>query len=92
MYSNDDIQEMIDRILTDKLFAREFEKQLNQTNAMDKIAITAVLNEGYYETFDRYDSDVCEQFIEMYESANNELEGHSHTDNFVMNALEEMDK
>lgn len=85
MYSNDDVQEMIDRILTDKLFAREFEKQLNKTNPMDKIAITAVLNEGYYETFDRYDSDVCEQFIEMYESANNELEVHSYTeDNFFI--------
>ena len=63
MYNNDDIQAMIDKVnqagIADKILAHISE--------YDKGAVRHVLETGYYETFDRYDSDVCEQFILAYE-------------------------
>lgn len=38
----------------------------HKTNNSDFMAIKDVLDDGYYERFDRYDSDVVEQFITIY--------------------------
>ena len=38
----------------------------HKTNNSDFMAIKDVLDDSYYERFDRYDSDVVEQFIIIY--------------------------
>lgn len=65
MYNNDDIQNMIDEVKDNK----EFFKAVDQSGICeeDKIAIMDVLDSGWYEDFDRYDSAVCEYFITIYE-------------------------
>lgn len=49
------------------MFLIEFRQR---TNLKDFNAVKAVLNEGYAEYFDRYDSGVAEQFINMYMDLN----------------------
>lgn len=39
----------------------------HKTNKSDLMAMKDVLDDGYYERFDRYDSDVAEQFITIYQ-------------------------
>lgn len=39
----------------------------HKTNKSDLMAMKDVLDDGYYERFDRYDSDVTEQFITIYQ-------------------------
>lgn len=39
----------------------------HKTNNSDLMAMKDVLDDGYYERFDRYDSDVAEQFITIYQ-------------------------
>lgn len=68
MYSDNDIQEMIDNLLNDKCLRDEFNEELEIMSPSDRVAIRDVLSDGYVERFDRYDSDVCEQFISIYES------------------------
>ena len=63
MYNNDDIQEMIERVNADGTV----DKILEYVNVYDQDAVRDVLESGYYETFDRYDSAVCEQFIAAFE-------------------------
>ena len=63
-YSNDDIQDMIEEV---NKSARLKENVLNHFSGSDLFAMRDVLNDGCYERFDRYDSDVCEQFIKAYE-------------------------
>ena len=72
MYSNDDIQEMIERVNNDgtnETIIDVVSAYRNYTggSVIDNDAIREVLRSGYYETFDRYDSDVCEQFIRAFE-------------------------
>lgn len=63
LYNNDDIQEMLDSLKNPKHFKGLDFKDVSDS---DKRAILRVIEDGYYETFDRYDSDVCEQFIRVY--------------------------
>jgi len=71
-YTNDDIQDMIKECNSNPELK---EKVVNQiSNDRDRAAIISVLKEGWYEEFDRYDSDVCEQFITAYEKAKKESE------------------
>lgn len=64
MYNYDDIQNMIDRVNNDGTA----DKILQHISDYDKGSVRNVLKSGYYETFNRYDSDVCEQFIRAYEN------------------------
>ena len=64
MYSNDEVQQMIDKCNSDSDFAVEVLHCIKNDDT--RRAISRVLLDGYYETFDNYDSDVCEQFIEAY--------------------------
>lgn len=63
LYNNDDIQEMLDSLKNPKHFKG---LNLSDLSDSDKRAILRVIEDGYYETFDRYDSDVCEEFIRAY--------------------------
>ena len=64
LYTNNDLQRMIEFINNNQVIRDDFIKRLPK-NA-DGRAIEDVLDDGYYERFDRYDSDVAEQFIDMY--------------------------
>ncbi len=64
MYNNDDIQDMIEECNESNELK---EAILNNFSGADKRAMIDVLDDGYYDRFDRYDSDVCEQFIRAYE-------------------------
>ncbi len=70
IYLNDDIQRMIKEVKGDENLKVAVLKQLS---GRDKAAVEDVLAEGWYERFDRYDSDVCEQFITAYENAKKEV-------------------
>lgn len=70
MYCNDDIQSMINKVNKDADFKEKFRKNLIGS-AMDNGAIFDVLMDGSVERFDRYDSDVCEQFVRAFEKALN---------------------
>ena len=65
MYNSDDIQKMIETCNNnDKLKDAVLNGILPFS---DRQAVQDVLSEGWYERFDRYDSDVCEKFIVAYE-------------------------
>lgn len=65
IYSNDDIQDMITAVNDNQTLK---EKVLGHFSGNDLYAMQDVLNDGWYERFDRYDSDICEQFIITYEA------------------------
>ena len=71
LYNNDDIQRMITAVKRDKeLCAKLFEQLAIMGVCMsDTVAIGHVLKDGWYETFCRYDSAVCDHFIRAYELA-----------------------
>lgn len=66
LYNNDDIQNMISDCKNnpDTDFAKKVLEHIQSDR--DRAAISNVIHSGWYETFDRYDSDVCEQFIKSY--------------------------
>lgn len=65
MITNEMLQQMIEKAnsnddLRDRILARiKFDEY--------RRAVARVLKEGWYEGFDRYDSDVAERFIRAYE-------------------------
>jgi|GEM_PF-3922178 len=67
VWNNRDLDEAINFINTRSdrkyMFLIEFRQR---TNLKDFNAVKAVLDEGHAEYFDRYDSNVAEQFINMY--------------------------
>lgn len=65
-YNNDDIQKMLET-LRDPEHKQAFLQNLT-CSPRDKLAILDCIADGYYERFDRYDSDVCEIFIATYEA------------------------
>ncbi len=64
--SNNQLQDMITYVKRNQPAA--FFEELEKINDSDKRAIKRVIDEGWYEEFDRYDSDVCEEFIRIYEA------------------------
>lgn len=66
MYDNNDIQKIIDELNVNKELK---EKVMSFVNPFDSDSVLYVLNEGYTEAFDRFDSDVCEEFLIAYEKA-----------------------
>lgn len=66
MYNNSDIQDMIQTARANKQQFFEWidSASISQT---DKTAIKSVINDGWYEAFDRYDSAVCDHFITIFE-------------------------
>ena len=67
MWNNRDLDEAINFINTrsDRKYMILIEFR-QRTNLKDFNAVKAVLDEGHAEYFDRYDSNVAEQFINMY--------------------------
>lgn len=68
MYTSKDIQNMIEKVANDRNFMR-FVSNSGISNA-DFAAIAYVLKTEWHETFDRYDSAVCDHFIRLYEKFN----------------------
>ena len=68
MYTNRDIQKIISEVKDDPNFLDLLDN--SNISGADKAAIAHVLKTGWFETFDRYDSAVCEQFIRLYEKFN----------------------
>lgn len=66
MYDENDVNLMMKYITEDKVRYKYFCKYL--ANSEDGRAIKTALSEGWYEAFMRYDSDVMEQFITMFEN------------------------
>lgn len=66
MYNNDDIQNMLQIAKANK---KQFFAQIDNAkiSPYDKLAIESVVNDGWYEAFDKYDSAVCEYFIRIFE-------------------------
>lgn len=64
-YNNDDIQKMLET-LREPEYKKAFIQNLT-CSPRDRSAILDCIDDGYYERFDRYDSDVCETFIATYE-------------------------
>ena len=70
LYNSDDVQAMLNEITEKKLvhkFTKEYEAYYNKAGRNDLNAILYVINEGWYEDFYRFDSDVVEQFITICE-------------------------
>lgn len=65
MYNNNDIQCILDYITEDNNRKQLFFIVL--PNTKDGSDIKNIINSGYYEDFDKYDSDVCEQFLKCFE-------------------------
>ena len=67
LYSNDEIQEMLNRVKKEP-FKTAFCEALKETvSYSDELCIRDVLRfGGYVEDFDRYDSAICEYFINAY--------------------------
>ena len=108
LWNNDEIQKALKFIQND--FKDYIEKAFNEyvekhTNYADARAIAHCVSECWYEDFWRYDSDVCEQFIDYikvtimnkkwlkkitYEFAKKECElSDNPTDEEVLNAIDE---
>ena len=64
LFTNEDIQNAITDIKSDPQRLKEFLSMVPETT--DGNAIKSVINEGWYEEFNRYDSDVAEQFVSLY--------------------------
>lgn len=68
MYNNHEIQEILSRLEREPNYKHLFLKIAKvQMSSSDYNALLDVIGDGYYERFDRYDSDVCEQFLQIYE-------------------------
>ncbi len=70
LYTNDDVQILIDQTNKDPKLKGLIRSQLS---GRDLLALNDVLSDGTCERFDRYDSDVCEQFISAYENSVKQL-------------------
>lgn len=70
LYTNDDVQILIDQTNKDPKLKELIRSQFA---GRDLLALNDVLSDGTYERFDRYDSDVCEQFISAYENSVKQL-------------------
>lgn len=66
MYTNNDIQNMLNELNIDTTLLKAFCYNLEQVNATDRQAIMSCIHYNDVERFDRYDSDVCETFINTY--------------------------
>ena len=75
LYTYTDIQNMLNELNRDTAKKQAFLCRLGQksTSLSDKNAIISVIRSGWYEDFCRYDSDVCEQFIRIYEDCSKEV-------------------
>lgn len=62
LYSNNDLQAMIVYIRDN--CKKEFFDSMEENS--DNRAIKSVIDKGYYEEFNRYDSEVAEKFIRYY--------------------------
>ena len=61
-YTNDDIQIMLNQTIKNP----DLKERIRSHFKGDLPALNDVLSDGYVDRFDRYDSDVCEQFISAY--------------------------
>ena len=67
-YNGDDIQRMLSYLKANKSARAKFQKSLKGYSEQDISHINFVIDECYAEEFDRYDSAVCEEFLNTFES------------------------
>lgn len=74
MYDNNDVQLMLDAVNNNTFCSTAFNKVLEDNLKVyksigyrDYRAINNCIEDGCYEAFDSYDSDVCERFIRCFE-------------------------
>ena len=68
MYDSDDIQSILNDLNADEIYKQCFmEIAQDKMGFMDFDAIKYVVRDGFVESFTRFDSDVCEQFLDVYE-------------------------
>ena len=92
IFDNDDVQLMIEQVNKYKTVRECLFTHLKTSSAADRGAIKAVLEEGYYERFDCYDSDVCEQFIQAFIEVHKEMDVHPYIDFIVGEKLTYINK
>lgn len=80
IFDSDDVQLMIEQVNKYKTVRECLFSHLKTISAADRGAIKAVLEDGHYERFDRYDSDVCEQFIRAFINVHKEIDVHPYID------------
>ena len=69
MYTNEMIQDILNKLKDDNLLTRFKEKYFDRYPSLgsDYHACLSVIRAGWYEGFDRYDSEVCEKFLKVWE-------------------------
>ena len=68
IYDSDDIQSILNGLNADEIYRQRFmEIAQDKMGYMDFGAIKYVVRDGFAESFTRFDSDVCEQFLNVYE-------------------------
>ena len=68
MYDSDDIQSILNDLNADEIYKQRFMKiAQDKMSFMDFGAVKYVIRDGFVESFTRFDSDVCEQFLNVYE-------------------------
>ena len=68
LYNNDDVQWMINTCTETDSIKTLFSEYIEMnTTIVDYICITNCINDGSYESFDHYNSDVRDQFIRLFE-------------------------
>lgn len=89
-YNNVDIQNMLYFLnyhKNDKEYTVFMKYISEHSNVNDANAIKHCVSECYYEEFDSYDSDVCEQFISAFEKlfiTNIKYNNHTPTSQFIV--------
>ena len=68
MYDSDDLQSILNDLNADEIYKQRFMKiAQDKMGFMDFGAVKHVVRDGFAESFTRFDSDVCEQFLNVYE-------------------------
>ena len=68
MYDSDDLQSILNDLNADEIYKQRFmEIAQDKMGIMDFGAVKYVVRDGFVESFTRFDSDVCEQFLDVYE-------------------------
>ena len=68
MYDSDDLQSILNDLNADEIYKKRFMKiAQDKMSFMDFGAVKYVIRDGFVESFTRFDSDVCEQFLNVYE-------------------------
>ena len=67
MYDSDDLQSILNDLNADEIYKQRFMGiAQDKMGFMDFGAVKYVVRDGFVESFTRFDSDVCEQFLDVH--------------------------